>query len=297
MNETPGSSFPNLKKIWNRLGIFSYWIFICCSKIPFFQEFNFKSSAWILTYVVAAGSLTTLLYFGDGPPGVITAIQIGLMFALVTFTTCWFCLAKHWSRFPLAMFAIAFQGLVFEQTESSPHDFDWFLFALPIVVAFPMAVTLETIKLFLGRFRKLSSMEQYDFHEGIQFNIRHLLILTTGFAILFGIWNLIGPGIRNYFSSQNANEIAKIMTMIGATIVTYTLLSIWSILGHWKIWRLIVTFIVGLSAIYTAANFAPNGVQVFWVAMFLICWAALLALLTLLRLEGYRFVKHKVSSA
>ena len=261
-------------------------------RIPVFSEFNFRSSAWILTYVVCAICILTSFFADDRRPTTIGVVHLGLLFALSTFTSCWVSLARHWSRLLFAIFALSALGLLLENTAAAPRSrFDWLLFLLPFAMSLPVVLTLETTKRLAGSFQLLG-LEQKDFEEGIQFGIRHLLILTTLVAVLFGLWNFFSESLKEYFLSNQLSRMLSILTLITGLVVLLTLISVWGVLGKWQLWRLALMLPIGLSAVYGASLYAPGNNFWIWTFIFWICWAALLLLLFLLRLEGYRFVKR-----
>ena len=255
------------------------------------SEFNFLSPAWILTWVVFAGTLITLFIYDGTSPTVLGTIHIGLSLASTVFAACWFCIATHWKRIPVALFVFFGLGLIFGYTE---FHFDWFLFLLPFFVALPVLLTIELTKLFCsGRFARLEANNTDNYREGIQFGIRHLVLLTTAVAIMCGLWNALAPLADDVWNS--AGGIFQILALIGGTISLYTLLSVWSLLGRWKIWRFGTMLLLGSVAIASTVWLAASGSRGFWIAMFVICWIALIILLTLLRIEGYRFVKKRLA--
>ena len=253
--------------------------------------FSFGSPAWQLTLLVTVGCLVSRLFY-EGTPNVAGVVFIGLCFALNTFAACWFCVARHWVRYPLFIAAATAVGVLFALSESSSKWFDWHLFVLPFAVALPVMITIETVKFYSGTFQKLATGSTREFSEGIQFNIRHLIALTTTVAIGCGIWNACRESIQEQLSKPGNKDLWMIILTIALTISTYTLFSIWAFLGHMRFYRPLVTAGVGAVAIYLGSSIAPSGVRSFWITMFLICWIALTLLLLLLRFEGYRFVKR-----
>ena len=205
----------------------------------------------------------------------------------------WFCLARHWTRIPVAFVGIVALGIFIEMTEPRRGQFDWLLFSIPGMIALPIVLTVEPIKFFLGRFQKLDEVEPADFDEGIQFNIRQLLILTAVVAGLCGLWNVFSDSINAYFSRTPRNDILIFLFKLSATMATFTLLSIWSLLGMWKLWRFIVAVLVGAIACGVGVYSDPFSNRQVWITLYAICWSTLLFWLFLIRTEGYRFVRKQ----
>ena len=147
--------------------------------------------------------ITLRFFYDGGRPSPLDVTFIGLTFALNTFAACWFCLARHWIRFPITLIAISMIGILFGTVEGPPNQFEWSLFLMPFVVSLPIVITLELTKKYFGTFRRLGSTDNDGFREGLQFNIRQLIILTTMIAVGFGVWNAFRDSIAEYVSSES----------------------------------------------------------------------------------------------
>ena len=253
-------------------------------------DFDFSSSASKLTYITLVA--ICVLYFFSGGPNVTTGIFVGLIFGQSTFVATWFFLARHWSRFSYAVIALSVLGWLLASIDGR---FDLIIFFLPFMNAIPIVLTVEIIKFTKGRFAMLDSHGQEDYQEGIQFTVRQLIILTTSIALLLGIWNAIGPAVQELFSRSRVNGVWPLFVAIGCTVATITLVSIWSLLGHWKSWRPAAALLVGSLAIFLCCKYAaPSRAINVWVTMFVVCWFFLIILMLLLRYDGYRFIRHSI---
>ena len=68
------------------------------------------------------------------------------------------------------------------------------LIFLPLMIAAPILITLQCIKIFKGTFTSGPSAQQH-FEEGLQFKIKHLLVATAVLAILIAILKAVAPYI------------------------------------------------------------------------------------------------------
>ena len=262
---------------------------------PVGAELSLRSPAWVLTLLLVIVCLGSRLLFDGISPSLAGVVFIGLGFALSTIAAYWFCLATHWIRYLLLLTAALLLGVLFGFSNGPQNRFDWIIFLLPLAISIPVVVTIEITKIFFGKFERLNSNSTQTFQEGIQFSIRQLVILTTVVAIGFGLWNAFRDSILEQMINSDGGRIWRIVLVIAATIATYTLFSIWAVLGHFKYYRLFVCLWIGVAAIYAGSRYGP--MPTFWFVMFLICWAGQVAMLLLLRLEGYRFVRHGTGSA
>ena len=250
------------------------------------------SPAWILTLATLAVCLALKFLFDNKGPGITSAIFVGSSFSLSTFSACWFCLSRKLIRFPLVVGALSLIGFLLK-TESSGSAEEWLLFALPFAIALPVVTTVEIAKSFLGTFTLIDLEKQEDFKEGMQFSIRHLIFVTTLTAICMAFWKAFGATPRIHPTTPSSSEFFLIIALIGGTIALFTLLSIWTLLGNTiRSYRTMISMLIGSTAIAATSTYGPPHARLFWVGMFVICWVALIALLWLLRLEGYRFIKH-----
>ncbi len=250
--------------------------------------FRFAGPAWIFTFSAAAISVllfAVCMQTYSGTPNLLVIFFFGLLLGMSSIVACWCCLANRLRRFPIALLALGVLGILLVCVER----FDWPLFLMPAAIALPVVLTLEGTKFFLGRFQRVSDENAEDYQEGIQFGIRHLLICTTMVAVACGLWNLLHPWVE---ALKPRHEVWEIVLVISGTIAGHTLLSVWALMGHFRYWRLGVLLVVGSSLLYLAIQKAPGYAVYYWVAMLLTCWFTLVLLLSLLRVEGYRFVKR-----
>ena len=220
------------------------------------NEWNLGSPSWIWIYFVATICVITRFFFNDLKPGLMHLTHIGTLLSFPIIVANRMCFAKHWSRIPIAFCGICILGFFMGLTTSPRNVFDWMGFLICFLIAIPIILTLESIKLFLGRFQKLGDADAEEYVEGIQFNIRHLLILTFCVAVPCGLWNLFSESLTAYFSGSLPQSVIVFLLLMSLTMATFTLLSIWTLLGKWRIWRLVVTILVGTSACAISVYFS-----------------------------------------
>ena len=129
--------------------------------------------------------------------------------------------------------------------------------------------------------------------DAIQFEIRHLFILTTIIAVLLGIGRILHP----YMSAQTSEPTFEFLK-IGISLGLCSLVVIWATLGRSAHLR------TALSTIAVAAICFLNPWEDipdpdsgwFWACITIFVWLQVNMLMWSLRWEGYRFVVREADS-
>ena len=127
---------------------------------------------------------------------------------------------------------------------------------------------------------RLDSNEE-DAREGLQFSIRHLLLLTLAVACLLTVGRLLAPVLIGI-------EMLADVIVLALCYSAVSLTSLWAILGlgHPGL-RVFVVFFIAVGAGYFAGYTVDNEI-VFWVSTTVLQAVLLLLSLTVVRQTGYR---------
>ena len=157
---------------------------------------------------------------------------------------------------------------------------------LPAMIAVPVTLAIGGIKLGYGSFEPTQDSTE-NFTEGLQFQISHLLIATAVLAVMCGVFKALLPYLSFPASTFNLMVIALVLAV-------NTLASVWALMGRAIDWKVAVAIVIVCVMTCVGVLVMPNfqrriGV---WLAITVIPWLASVTLLSLLRREGYRFVRR-----
>ena len=192
----------------------------------------------------------------------------------------------------VAVFLLLFDGWVFAMsTGGSRLRIEIFL--LPLMIAAPIVITLQYIKIFKGTFSH-GHLDHQQFDEGLQFKIKHLFIITAAIAILIAILKALAPNF-----SFNGSEITTLLLVVGLLSVN-ALVSVWAVLGNVVSVRLVLSALTAVLLVLVCLSMQHYFVRpvaffdmVFWLSFTALSWVASTLQLYLFRREGYRFVRHE----
>lgn len=123
--------------------------------------------------------------------------------------------------------------------------------------------------------------------EGLQFTIRHLLLLTFVVACLLSVGKLFAPYLMTV-------DVAMRVVVLALCFVAVALSAMWAMLGFGSpLWRLAPVLLVSGGAGGVAAYVFAHGSDAFWISLPLLEAALLLISLGVLRGSGYRLAAHR----
>ena len=167
------------------------------------------------------------------------------------------------------------------------------LIFLPLMIAAPILITLQCIKIFKGTFTSGPSAQQH-FEEGLQFKIKHLLVATAVLAILIAILKAVAP----YISFRGV-EAYLTLSLVAGLLSVNALVSVWAVLGKALRMRLFVSVLVAVVllavclAIMNYFYFQLRSFDLwFWSGFTALSWLVSTIQLYLFRRAGVRFVRR-----
>ena len=154
------------------------------------------------------------------------------------------------------------------------------LAGLPCVL---VAMATSLVRLFRGTLRRVEA-GQTNVKEGLQFSIRHLMLLTFVVACLTTVGKLLEP-TRAHF------DVLATVVVLGLCYVTVALTSIWAILGMGHpVVRSIFVVVIAISAGLFAGYVIAGEELGFWVSTTGLQAVLLISSLAVIRGVGYRFL-------
>jgi len=244
---------------------------------------------WVFTLIVVV--VAVVLWPFNGPSSSNYA-GLGFTFlslSIAAMTGIWCAIAKPWWRYGVGLLVTLINGVALLM-RTGPSD-DLMLFLLPLLIALPIASTLEIVKLRFGRFTQDVDAD-VDFQEGLQFGISHLMIVTAVVAALCAIGRAVAPLFDFVFQYRIVLSVAMIVSVLAVN----TLVSTWALLGVSVRWRGLISLATAGLIIFLGSYYSPNGNIVLWAIMFGVVWLVTTILLILLRRDGYRFVSKRLES-
>lgn len=243
------------------------------------------SRPWIFTFALAflAVVVWPFSFLDHDGPASYTIVVVCLSLAAVT--AVWCAVAIRWWRFPIALVALAINGVILA-TATSPARAEIWVALIPLLVSLPIELTLETIRLFLGRFSNSGNIN--DFKEGLQFGILHLMGLTAVVAVLCSIGRYLVPILTESMDGHSYS----ILLMIASVLSVNTLTSTWALLGKRPVPRLFISLVSAGCVIALGTLLAPSGLSRVWMWIYSIVWLITTVQLALLRSQRVRFVQH-----
>jgi len=164
---------------------------------------------------------------------------------------------------------------------------------MPFFIAIPIVVTLEVLKRTLGDFTK-GALSETVFVEGLQFKISHLFIVTAVFAVGIAILQMLAP-----YLPDSSTHVYFGLAIIVVLLSSNALISVWALLGRKVGFRVVISLLTAIF-ISSASIYWVNYVErfssieefIFWCCLSCLAWTSSMLQLSLLRRQGYRFVRH-----
>ncbi|MAD81308.1 MAG: hypothetical protein QGF59_14925 [Pirellulaceae bacterium] len=245
---------------------------------------NQKLSLVILALAHVLCGLTTGFFAENGPPEILLAIYVGLFFSQTSLLGIWGGLATL--GWPIRLVGVTI-GLAYLGPQFCFSLGNWgselllLVFLSTVVVAGVMLV----VRWFMARLERTAMATNSVSAEGLQFSIRHLMLLTFVIGCILGI----GRWLQPYF--QRADQLAFILTL-SLCFVSVGVTSVWALLGRAHlILRSCVVLFIGLLTACIPTYSLEEGELWFWITMMIVEATVLLASLFVVRLCGFRLVR------
>ncbi len=236
---------------------------------------------FLLVVHVVAGVVSGFL--SEDEPAVSSAIFLGII-------SCQTCLLGMWTGLGRTHWVVRLSGLAVGSTYLAVElglgvdalDVEFLVLAiLPCVL---VALVTWLVRLFRGTLQRVE-VDQTNLKEGLQFSIRHLMLLTFVVACLTTVGKLLTP---------NWNDIGfmALVVVVALCYASVALTSIWAILGTGRpfvrsMFVVVIAIVSGLIAEYV---FDHGEKMPFWLSTTCLQAVLLVSSLAVIRRVGYRFV-------
>jgi len=239
----------------------------------------------VLLFVhVVAGVVSA--YLSADKEAVSSAIFLGIIF-------CQTCLLGMWTGLGRSHWMIRLSGLAVGSTYLAVElgfgidSMNIELLALAILPCVLVAVVTWLVRLFRGTLRRVEA-DPTNLKEGLQFSIRHLMLLTFVVACLTTVGKLLTP---------NWNDIGlmALVVVVALCYASVALTSIWAILGTGRpfVRSMFVVVIAIFAGLFVEYVFAQGNELPFWLSTICLQAVLLVSSLAVIRRVGYRFVASR----
>lgn len=225
-----------------------------------------------------------------GEPTVPLALYVGVTFCQTSLLGIWGGLgSRHWIE---RLVGVALGIVVLAPL------FSWGLWASlqGEILGLVALCTLATagVMLLVRRVAEMRSIEASSTtspakslaREGLQFSIRHLIILTSVVASLIGLGQWLGPYVGSFHSSVE-------LVVLGLCFVTIGLGAPWATLGTGSpIVRSVIVLAIAVGAAFVPLLVDAHWPVVFWLVVMITEVGLLLLSLAVIRWCGYRLVRR-----
>jgi len=238
----------------------------------------------ILAIVHVVCGLVLGYFAEDGPPNFFLAFYLGLFFSQTSLLGIWGGLAN--TAWPLRLAGVAL-GMTYlgPQMCFSLNEWGFEIFLLVFLTTVAVAGVMLVVRRFKARLARNAKGSLSTGLEGLQFSIRHLMLLTLVVACTLAI----GKWLQPYFSS--VQRMAYLLT-ISLCFVSVGVTSVWASLGRAHLLpRCGGVFSIGLLTASIPTYLFERGDVWFWTAMMITEVMVLLVSLLVVRRCGFRLVR------
>ncbi len=243
-----------------------------------------KAAIAILVAVHVITGLVLGWFVEDGSATFVSALFIGLVFSQTSLLGFWGGLGMN--RWPVRLLGVivgtAYLGPMFG---ISIRELNFEMLFLVVLSTVAVAAVLLVVRRLVAQIQRSGELSITASQEGLQFSIRHLMLLTFVVACTLGI----GRWLQPYFSGVII--LAELAT-ISLCFVSVGLASVWAMFGKSPplIRSIVVLLIAASSGCIPAYSFNTSEYS-FWISMMLAEAVFLLVSLWIVRLCGYRLVR------
>ena len=224
-------------------------------------------------------------FIDDGAPNFPLAIYIGLFFSQTSLLGFVVGLANLpiWARLIALVVGAIYLCILFFTNFGAPYEAELLvLVLLPIVGT---AIMSLAIRAWLARLVDTTKLGRPVVAEGLQFSIRHLLILTLIVACLMGLGRLLFPWFENLYLIGDFVAYSVCFIAVGIS-------SLWAMLGiSHVVGRIAVVLALAVASAFIPAFVVGRGDFAFWAVMMLAESIFVLASLFVARWLGYRLIR------
>jgi hypothetical protein len=247
---------------------------------------NHNRSLVILTIVHILVGLIIGYYAEDGPPRFLILVYIGLFFAQTSLVGIWGGLATVGC--PVRMVGVAVGiGYLLPQMCLSLGDWNRILVSLVVLPTLVVTVVMLVVRRCLARLDRTVVATISENTEGLQFTIRHLLLLTLVVSLILAL----GRWLQPYF--PHSKDLAVVL-IVSLCFVSVGVTSVWAMLGRTHIvLRSCVVLFIGAAAACIPPSSLVRGSWGLgpWITLMTVQVFVLLASLFVVRRCGFRLVR------
>ena len=163
-------------------------------------------------------------------------------------------------------------------------EWDVEILVLAILPSVLVALTTLLVRLFRGTIRSVEA-DQSNVKEGLQFSIRHLMILTFVVACLTTVGKILAP-------TWDDIDILTTVVVICLCYVSVALSAIWAMLGTGRpfVRSMLVVIIAIFAGLFSGYAVDQSNDMGFWFFTTALQAVLLISSLAVIRRVGYRFV-------
>ena len=228
-----------------------------------------------------------LAFFSADQPAVSSALFLSLMFCQTSLLGMWCGLGRsHWILRLIGLIAgTSYLAIVLGAGIDELNGQTVFLVVVAVLL---VAIVTWVVRLLKGAMRQIDQTAT-GAREGLQFTIRHLLLLTFVVACLVTIGKTLAP----YLS--DIHEISM-MSLIAVCFVCVALVAIWGMLGLGHVLlRSMLLFVIAAVMGWILARVIDNSDHIFWISTTILQATYLMGSLLVIRSCGYRFLARQRS--
>ena len=213
-------------------------------------------------------------------PDLVRAIGFGCWLSLPSLLLVWSSIRSGRWRYSIAVLLSLFSGLLYARSTGA----GLLQAMLPMASAVLVFQTLLITKQLLGNFAWLKH-DRGQFLEDLRFNVSHLLIATTFFAVMLPIGKMFWPALADV----NPGDLVVYACVI-ALVAFNTLIFVWALLGKQVILRTCIAVPVGVAALLACAEVCDRGLSIVpWYTFTGLQLILSMLLMVAFRLSGWRF--------
>jgi hypothetical protein len=258
---------------------------------------NTKAAIAILVAVHVITGLILSWLAGPRPPSFLQALFIGVVFSQASLLGFWGGLGtNHWLvRFVGVVVGMAYLGPMFGIgiRELTPDT---------LFIVFLSTPTVTVVLLVIRRLgaQLLRSNEAMSIHQqGLQFSIRHLMLLTFVVGCVLGVGRLLSPEFPGVHALARLLTISfwsridalSVLAIFSLCFVSVGVTTVWAMLGSHFLLRSVGVLLVAVSSGGILSFGLVRSEHWFWFSVTLAEAAFLLTSLWIVRLCGYRLVR------
>jgi len=227
-----------------------------------------------------------LAFFSADPPAVSSALFLSLIFCQTSLLGMWCGLGtSHW-LLRLVGLIVGAGGLAI-MLGAGIGKLSGEIISVVVAAVLLVAAVTWIVRWLKGAMQQIPDSTP-DAREGLQFTIRHLLVLTFVVACLVTIGKALAPRLPHFHD-------VTMLSAIAVCFVSVALVAIWAILGLGQVlFRSLVLFVISAIVGWILARVIDEGDDIFWTSTTILQATYLMGSLLAIRACGYRFLaRHR----